>query len=566
MSDPVAAAGPGSEASASRATTSAARHRRVARTGRTTLNPSGPHSDRCSKAPAARLVHGGSTPTTWTDDDVSRSAPRRRPGRRPSSAARGPRSVIPSSGEFLPFEASAAARDRPAHPSGRRRRDPPARPRRGRPPPSRRVRAPRTRAGPVGQRSMARASVSCPASTAARTRPSAVSMPLIPFAASPNSTALSTSVCGAWSVAIASAVPSRSAARQASGVRRRAQRRVHPQRRREGRGRRAPRRATGRRPRRPPRRPAPRAGDPLVGEREVMRRHVAGDRQARRPSPAGRGRATAAVETWVRCSRAPGTSRHDVGRGSRGRARPPPPRPRPASRAARGRSRRSPSFASAPSVCVGVLGMVDDRQPERARVGQRVAQDRGRPDRRPVVARTRPTPASASSPSAASVSPARPAVTAPYASSSTGDPDATRRPPGSRQHAGLVERRRRVRHRADGREPAVRRRGQPGRDGLGILVARLAQVGVQIDEARARRPPPRHRCRRHPRRPARSPPRGPRRERRSRPDPRGRPPGRPARPADARGRSRSAARAGRDARPAGTAAPSGSRRRSSPGR
>ena len=60
-------------------------------------------------------------------------------------------------------------------------------------------------------------------------------MPVIPFAASPNSTALSTSVCGAWSVAIASAVPSASAARQASASAGVAERRIDPERRRVGR-------------------------------------------------------------------------------------------------------------------------------------------------------------------------------------------------------------------------------------------------------------------------------------------------------------------------------------------
>ena len=73
-----------------------------------------------------------------------------------------------------------------------------------------------TRAGPVVRASIARASGRTPASTAASTIPMAVSMPLIPLAAQPNSTCLSTSVCGAWSVAMASAVPSRSAASTAA--------------------------------------------------------------------------------------------------------------------------------------------------------------------------------------------------------------------------------------------------------------------------------------------------------------------------------------------------------------
>ena len=92
-------------------------------------------------------------------------------------------------------------------------------------------------------------------------------------------------------------------------------------------------------------------------KREVVRRHVAGDRQARAPWPAGRGRARPPVERWVRWSRAPGTSRHDVGQDrevARDRAS---PRRRPASRAARARSprtRRSPRrrrSATASSAC-----------------------------------------------------------------------------------------------------------------------------------------------------------------------------------------------------------------------
>ena len=76
-------------------------------------------------------------------------------------------------------------------------------------------------------------------------------------------------------------------------------------------------------------------------------------------------------------------------RAARGRAR------RPSASAAAGQPRSpstvatSPSFASAPAVWVGVLGMVDQRQPEHARVGERVAEQRRGLDRRAVVARTR---------------------------------------------------------------------------------------------------------------------------------------------------------------------------------
>ena len=51
-------------------------------------------------------------------------------------------------------------------------------------------------------------------------------------------------------------------------------------------------------------------------------------------------------------------------------------------------------------------------------------------------------------------------------------------------HRAAVVGRRGVRHRADGGEPARRRGARPGGDVLFVLLPRLAQVGVQIDEAR----------------------------------------------------------------------------------
>ena len=68
---------------------------------------------------------------------------------------------------------------------------------------------------------------------------------------------------------------------------------------------------------------------------------------------------------------------------------------------------------------------------------------------------------------------------------------------------GVVERRPRVRHRDHAGEPAARGGAASGLDGLGFLVARLAQVHVQVDEPRrhARIRPRRARERRpHPRR------------------------------------------------------------------
>ena len=214
-------------------------------------------------------------------------------------------------------------------------------------------------------------------------------MPLIPFAALPNSTALSTSVCGAWSVATASAVPSSSATRQAAASTGAAQRRVDARRRSS----RAPPSSAPSRPRVARRavvveripRPAPRAGDPLVGQREVVRRDVAGDRQAARLRVADQLERRGRGDMRQVEPRAGDVARRPR-RGSRS-----PARPRLDS-AAPGQPRSprivatSPSFASAPSVRRRVLGMVDDRQPERARVRQRVAQDRRGADRRPVVA------------------------------------------------------------------------------------------------------------------------------------------------------------------------------------
>ena len=98
-----------------------------------------------------------------------------------------------------------------------------------------------------------------PARTSSSTSGSAVSRPMMPNAACSNSTSFSTGECGAWSVATASMVPSASASRSAATSARRAQRRV----------------ALGRRVV---------AGAGLVGQRQVVRRHLAGDGQ---PAPLG---------------------------------------------------------------------------------------------------------------------------------------------------------------------------------------------------------------------------------------------------------------------------------------
>ena len=366
-----------------------------------------------------------------------------------------------------------------------------------------------------------------PASTAARRTPSAVSRPLIPFAARPNSTALSTSVCGRVVRGDRVGRAVEQGGKAGRGVLGRAQRRVDAQRRMRtapaviassAHG--SPLGLPG---------PAPGARDPLVGQRQVMGRDVAGDRQAGRlgaPDELQRAAGREVGEVQAGRPARPAGRR----RGSRGPVRPPSPRPRPASRAAPApspRTRRSPrrrrsataprhgrrSAARArPHTPAPPAGSSADRtgdpsseKPTTPGVGQLA--ERGQllpcpPERHRADARA-----------------ARPATRRPTAAART-----PARTPGS-SRAG-----RRVRHRADRREPAVRRRREPARDRLGILVARLAQVGVEVDEPGRDDDPVR---------PdavgvrARQPGDGledPVARRRSRPVPRDPPPGRPARP------------------------------------
>ena len=213
---------------------------------------------------AVELMAHAKRPLFYTGGGVINSGPEP-----PASVSRTtPRSSRPSSGVFLPFDRSVpgvtvqvAPRSTTTRSAGSPSRSPGATP----------CRSPRIRAGPVVSASTARAERHAdPASTAASTTGSAVSIPLIPLLAQPNSTCLSTSVWGAWSVAMASAVPSARAARQAAASDRRSAAAGS----RAATCRTAPRRATpsvhGSRggpvgvERLPG--PAPRAGDPLVGE------------------------------------------------------------------------------------------------------------------------------------------------------------------------------------------------------------------------------------------------------------------------------------------------------------
>ena len=157
------------------------------------------------------------------------------------------------------------------------------------------------------------------------------------------------------------------------------------------------------------------------------------------------------------------------------------------SSAATGQPRSPSTVATKPVVRLGALGqrrvlrVVDDRQAERARVGQRRPQDRGRADRRPVVGE-------ADDARVGQLAQRRQLLPRPPDRDRAVGQQLDRRPggdggrPDPGQDARLVERRGRVRHRADRREAAMGRRGQPGRDGLGVLVAGLAQVRVEVDE------------------------------------------------------------------------------------
>ena len=204
---------------------------------------------------------------------------------------------------------------------------------------------------------------------------------------------------------------------------------------------RSPCRAMGRHRDRPPRRTG---ATPAIHSSVSARwcgvtSHVTGS-----PARLGAGAPVPARRPWRRAS---GASERRVRRGRRprgspGRERPPSPRPPPASRADPRTVATSPSFASAPSVWVASSGwstIGSPRAPAYASALRRIPADRtGAPSSEKPT-----TPASASSPSAASVSPARSAVTAPYIRSSTGDPDDAAAPrtaartPGS-SRAGVV--------------------------------------------------------------------------------------------------------------------------------
>ena len=130
-----------------------------------------------------------------------------------------------------------------------------------------------------------------------------------------------------------------------------------------------------------------------------------------------------------------------------------------------------------------LLGVVDDRQPERAGIRERRAQDRGGSHRRAVV-READHPRVGQLAERRQSLPSSPDRHRPMRQQLDRRPGRGRGGPDPGEDARLVEGRRRVRHGADRGEAAVHGRGEPGRDRLGVLVAGLAQVHVEIDEAR----------------------------------------------------------------------------------
>ena len=190
-----------------------------------------------------------------------------------------------------------------------------------------------------------------------------------------------------------------------------------------------------------------------------------------------------AVERWVRCSRAPGTSRTTSARIARSRAT-------AASSAAAGQPRSPSTVATNPSFASAPCGQASHPRHARRSAARAPRHTRARSGTSSAVATGAPssvkptTPASASSPSAARVSPARPALIGAPREQPDRRARRGRRATDCVEDGGIVESRRRVRHRADRREPAVRGRCKTGGDRLGVLVARLAQMDVKVDEPR----------------------------------------------------------------------------------
>ena len=243
---------------------------------------------------------------------------------------------------------------------------------------------PRTRAGFVERRATRCGSSTSPAPTSrSRQRATAVSRPTMPNAAWSYSTFLSSTVCGAWSVAMQSIVPSEEPGQHRLPVRLGAQRRVHL----------GVRVVAG-------------LAHRLVGEEEVVRRHLGGDpHPARLAAPHGVDRGRRGEVCDVDAAAGELGEEHvalDHDRLARGRL--------PA-QAEQGRDRAL--------VHAGLLGqrrllaVVDDRERRRPSRTRGPAASRGRSP--PACRRPRDAtqPASFRSPNSASSSPFWPRVIAP---------------------------------------------------------------------------------------------------------------------------------------------------------
>ena len=218
-------------------------------------------------------------PAAEAGDPSSRSAPRA-PRRTPAglprasrsrdrSAPRPPTASCATSRSPWPGRSARRARGSITRDVGGRARRPGCRPAaRGCAPGSSRGGAP------------TRAARAVPPRTSSSVTAAAVSKPIMPGGASVKSSSFSCCACGAWSVAIASSVPSASPARQASRSSARAQRRRHL-----GVGVVAER--------------------GLVGERQVVRRHLGGHVDRRARARAGSARRAWRVETCATCRCAP---------------------------------------------------------------------------------------------------------------------------------------------------------------------------------------------------------------------------------------------------------------------
>ena len=224
-----------------------------------------------------------------------------------------------------------------------------------------------------------------------------------------------------------------------------------------------------------------------------MRRDLAGHRQ-----PPARARGDhqadgARVERCRKCSGRAGQAHEpevarddDAPRRAAGR-----PAQAQAPRPARPRSSTRPRRASASSQCWA------RRTPRGARVLEGPAHEDAVGHADAVVGEEAHARARPSRPSARGARPRDPSVIAPATATSTGVARAALEHVGDQR--GAVERRLGVGHRDDRAVAAERRGARAALDRLGLLAPGLAQVGVEVDEARADPRSPRRRARRAPR-------------------------------------------------------------------